>query len=140
MLEVGFFLPVLDYLSTAVILDSPQFEMFKMINKSPIPSLSIITDGLSMLRNTLSESVDLMYGLDPFEKKYVRIFNIGDEPFSSPYDPQILKDNAPLFKYTLEWFPGVRGVAKTVGLYDTTDKKDTIWDWLAGQGDMSTRR
>ena len=140
MLEVGFFLPVFDYLSTAVILDQPQFEMFKMLNKSPIPSLNIVTDALSTIRNTVSESIDLMYGLDPFAKEYVDIFNMGDEPFSNPYSPEIKKDNAPIFKYTLDWFPGIKGITKTIGLYETTDKKDTLWDWLEGQVNTTTRR
>ena len=132
MLEVGFFLPGFDYMSTQAIMGKGEFEMMKMISKGPVPSLGLINDTLKGVVNTVSEAIDITTGISPFEDKYFDLFNIGKDPFSNPFNPQIKRDSAPMFKYTSQYIPGVKGISDLLGIFNTTEKEDTIWDWISG--------
>jgi hypothetical protein len=132
MLEVGFFLPGFDYLSTWAVMGKGELEMAKMISKGPIPALGMVTDGLKGAANTLSETLDIVAGISPFEDKYFSLFNIGDDPFENPFNPKIERDSAPMFKYTSQFIPGAKGIADFIGIFNTTDQKDTVWDWMVG--------
>jgi hypothetical protein len=103
-----------------------------MISKGPIPALGMVTDGLKGAANTLSETLDIVAGISPFEDKYFSLFNIGDDPFENPFNPKIERDSAPMFKYTSQFIPGAKGIADFIGIFNTTDQKDTVWDWMAG--------
>ena len=129
MLEVGFFLPGFDYISTQAIMGQGQFEMGKMIGKSPIPSFGIVMDAFRGVANAGSEAIDLIAGAKSDE--YYDMFNIGDKSMSSPFNPEFKKDNAPMGKYVTPYlFSGAKGFTDILGVFDTTEKDDTIWDYV----------
>jgi hypothetical protein len=37
-----------------------------------------------------------------------------------------------MFKYTSQFIPGAKGIADFIGIFNTTDQKDTVWDWMVG--------
>ena len=131
MLEVGFFLPGLDYFTTQAVMGKGQFEMLEMLKKSPVPALGILSDGMKFITNTVAESIDVLSGLNPMGGEYITAFNIGDEGFSNPFNPEVKKDSqGPGYWLRQYLFPGSKGITDFFGMWDTTKQTDTLWEQM----------
>lgn len=124
MLEIGFFIPGLDWATTG------NLEMYKMASRSPIPAMDTIKSALNLMSNTVAETSDLVAGVSPFEDKTFQWMKMPDKAFDNPWVMEEKKDKSPVLYYTRNFIPGAKGVTKTLGVFNTTEKPDTVWDWL----------
>jgi hypothetical protein len=124
MLEIGFFIPGLDWATTG------NFEMQKMVSRSPIPAMDIINSGLGLFSNTAGEVQDVFAGISPFEDKQFKWMDMPDEAWGNPFVMETEKDKKPVLYYTRDFLPGVKGLTKSIGMFNTTEQPDTWWDWL----------
>ena len=85
---------------------------------------------MGFIQNTVGETIDILSGISPFENEKYVFLEMPDEPFGDPFYMDVKKDKKSLFYYTRDFVPGAKGISKTVGMFNTTEESDTIWDWI----------
>jgi hypothetical protein len=116
ILEIGFYLPF-----------DPTLQGFgetqKLLTKNPMPAMGSVGTLINALMNTGTEIIDTVGGAD-WDKTITPKF--AEEGGLTMKER---KDARPIGSYTTELL-GLKHVAGMLGVFDTTDKDDTLLDYL----------
>lgn len=120
MLELGFYLPF-----------EPTTHGFQegmqLFTKGPFPVINSVQKVLKFMGNTVTESVDLIAGADWDKTRALEI-----DKQKGGFKTMDRKDDTPIGYYTSDLI-GLKHIARMMGIFDTTDKNDTLLEYISAK-------
>ena len=105
-------------------------EMLKLVQRSPLPVFSVLSDVVKLAGNSVEETKDFILGAE--HNKTIDIFNISDKGMHLDFFEES-SDRSPRFNYTFRAIPGVRGISQFLEFFESKDDdKTTIYEYLFG--------
>ena len=105
-------------------------EMLKLVQRSPLPVFSVLSDVVKLAGNSVEETKDFILGAE--HNKTIDIFNISDKGMHLDFFEES-SDRSPMFNYTFRAIPGVRGISQFLEFFESKDDdKTTIYEYLFG--------